>query len=183
MIQKLPEFSPAKRTSAHTDRIENNRMTKLIGTFPGKDARPDLGFIRDTGVEKGSLTESSDLSSLLFILRHHGTSAGSEKDVCNIIHRDRIGQTVDLWLFPKDRSQNFVSFHKLPHYCVKHLVFLEDAEKHIGEDAACQSGDKERDHVYRKSGRGKSHGETCNRVSGKSAENAGSKCFRSTGET
>ena len=39
MIQKLPEFSPAKRTSAHTDRIENNRMTKLIGTFPGKDAR------------------------------------------------------------------------------------------------------------------------------------------------
>ena len=45
LIQKLPEFSPAKRTSAHTDRIENNRMAKLIGTFPGKDACPDLGFI------------------------------------------------------------------------------------------------------------------------------------------
>lgn len=89
-------------------------MTKLIGTFPGKDARPDLGFIRDTGVEKGSLTESSDLSSLLFILRHHGTSAGSEKDVCNIIHRDRIGQTVDLWLFLRIAARiSFLSINYL----------------------------------------------------------------------
>ena len=96
LLQKLLQLPLAKGTSTCTYRVEDDRMTKLIGSLSGKDARSYFAFVRNSGIKKRSLTEGSDLSSLLFILGHYSTSAGRKKNICNIIHSDRIGQTVDL---------------------------------------------------------------------------------------
>ena len=99
LLQKLLQLPLTKGASTYTYRIEDDRMTKLIGSLPGKNARSYFAFVRNSGIKKGSLTEGGDLSSLLFILCHYSTSAGRKKNICNIIHSDRIGQTVDLGMF------------------------------------------------------------------------------------